>query len=128
MNDTTLRDMIDRRLEGWGYETGGDDDETLDFLIRKTEHYIKAFCNIDEIPEELLEAEIDMIALEFLKGKAAYGGLEGSSIQITGVSSISEGDVSLSYSGTSAFTLSGIYDAAKLQFERDLMPYRRLRW
>ena len=77
---------------------------------------------------ELEETEIDMICVEFLKGKALSGGLDLSEIQIDSISSITEGDVSVSYSGGSTFVLSQHYEDMKRKFEADLIPFRAMRW
>lgn len=126
--EETMLEKIEDRLEAWGYTSGESDSTAIEFLINKTENYIRNFCNIEEIPESLIEAEIDMICLDFLKSKALYGGLDTTGIQIESIASITEGDASVSYNGGSSSTLSKMYDETRARFEADMMPFRRLRW
>ena len=127
---------IKERLLAWGYEVAESEepetltpDETaIQFLIAKTEAYIKNYCNIDEVPEELEYSEIDMICVEFLNGKALSGGLEASSLRIDAISSITEGDVTVSYASGSSISLPTAYSRISSKFEADLIPFRRMRW
>lgn len=128
MAESTMLQKIEQRLQGWGYTMEESDSFAVQFLIDKTENYIRNFCNITTIPESLEQAEIDMICVEFLKEKAISGGLDASGIKMDSIASITEGDASVSYSGGSTFVLSKFYDDMKGKFEADLMPFRRLRW
>jgi hypothetical protein len=120
---------IKQRLEAWGYTATSDEDDMLQFLIDKTEAHIRNFCNIPEVPEELEEAEVDMIAIEYLKERAAAGELDDAKLSICGVSSITEGDVTTSFSASGAsVTLPELYNSASRKFDAELMPFRRLRW
>lgn len=127
---------IKDRLKMWGYEVAESEepntltpDETaIQFLIAKTEEHIKNYCNISEVPEELEYSEIDMVCIEFLKEKALSGGLETSGLQIDAISSITEGDVSVSYASGSSISLPAIYASISSRFESDLLPFRRMRW
>ena len=128
MAEQTMLQKIEQRLLSWGYTMEDFDFYAVEFLIDKTENYILNFCNIAKIPESLEQAEIDMICVEFLKGKALSGGLDLSGIQMDSISSITEGDVTVSYSGGSKFVLSEYYESMKKKFEEDLMPFRAMRW
>ena len=126
--EQTMLEKIEQRLIGWGYTMEDIDFFAVEFLISKVENYIHNYCNIAETPKELEETEIDMICVEFLKGKALSGGLDLSGIQIDSISSITEGDVSVSYSGGSTCVLSQHYEDMKRKFEADLIPFRAMRW
>lgn len=109
-------------------ETPTQDELQIQFIIAKTEAYIKNYCNINEIPEELEQSEIDMVAIEFLKEKALAGGLDTSSLRADAISSITEGDVTVSYASGASISLPNIYGSMKARFESDLIPFRRMRW
>ena len=116
-------------------ETGDPEEETptpdelqIQFIIEKTEAYIKNYCNISEVPEELEKSEIDMVAIEFLKEKALAGGLDTTSLRAEAVSSITEGDVTVSLASGSSISLPTIYGSIRARFESDLIPFRRMRW
>lgn len=109
-------------------ETPTADELQILFLIAKTEAHIKNYCNIQEVPEELEYSMIDMVAIEFLKDKAMAGQLDTSSLQIENITSITEGDVAVSFASGSSITLPVIYGSISSKFEADLLPFRRMRW
>ena len=109
-------------------ETPTPDELQIQFIIEKTEAYIKNYCNISEVPEELEKSEIDMVAIEFLKEKALAGGLDVSSLRTDAISSITEGDVTVSYASGSSISLPTVYGSIRSRFEADLLPFRRMRW
>lgn len=131
-----MLEKVAQRLAAWGYEVTRSqegeaqtaDEIAITFLISKTDKYIKNYCNIAEVPEELEESEIDMIAIDFLKQKAVSGGLDTTGLRVDGISSISEGDASVSYSSGSSVTLPAVYEQISDRFEADLLPFRRMRW
>ena len=65
-------DVVER-LTALGYNLEEGDTLSLQFAINDVEQYIKNFCNIKEIPEELYYVAVDMAAGEFLKEKLATG-------------------------------------------------------
>ena len=113
-----------------GYTVGEGDYAALTFLIGKVEDHIKNYCYIEEIPEALEKFEIEAIATEFLSNKALYGGLDETNIVVGGVSSVTEGDVTVSYatSGGETISIGSAYQAAKSALDNELITFRRLRW
>lgn len=116
------------RLADMGYMVSEDDNSALTFLIGKTEEYIKNYCNIDAVPAELEHAETDAIAAEFLSNKAMYGGLDDTGLKLGRVTSVTEGDTSVSYADDGALTVNAWYEASRRALELDMLPFRRLRW
>lgn len=116
------------RLADMGYMVSEDDDSALTFLIGKTEEYIMNYCNIDAVPAELEHAETDAIAAEFLSNKAMYGGLDDTGLKLGRVTSVTEGDTSVSYADDGALTVNAWYEASRRALELDMLPFRRLRW
>ena len=124
-----MLDVIVTRLAGWGYEATEADQVIIQLLIDKTDQYIMNYCNVASVPDELEEAEIDMIAIEFLKQAAISGGLDTTGLRVDGISSITEGDASVSYASSgSVLNLSALYGAIKQSFDAELLPFRKLRW
>lgn len=116
------------RLADMGYMVSDDDTAALTFLIGKTEEHIKNYCNIEEVPAELEHAEIDAVAAEFLSNMAMYGGLDGTAIKLSKVTSVTEGDTSVSYADDGVNTVNAWCETSRRVLELDMLPFRRLRW
>ena len=116
------------RLADVGYMVSDDENAALTFLIGKTEEYIKNYCNIAEVPAELEYAEIDAIAAEYLSNRAMYGGLDDTAIKLSKISSVTEGDTSVSYADDGSITVNAWYETSRRALELDMLPFRRLRW
>ncbi|MBZ0830797.1 hypothetical protein O0885_18590, partial [Clostridioides difficile] len=96
--ENNMIDDIERRLQGFGYVLKDGDKWLIDFVREKIENIIKLDCNISEIPKELHNIEIDMIAGEFLFTKKNMGQLDIESINFEAVEkSISEGDTKVDF-------------------------------
>lgn len=116
------------RLYTLGYKKQPADDIKLEFIIGKTRDYILNFCNINQIPAELVYAAIDMACGEFLSEKINTGELELNNLDLSSanVSSISEGDTKVTFENVSqkAERLVNSLLASKEQ----LYKFRRIAW
>jgi len=122
---------IQDRLKSFGYEYAEDEDKSgIDFCIAKVEAEIKNFCNIRKIPKELKWVLIDMVVGEyFFMRKNA--GLSLGSIEIKPViSSINEGDVSVSYvnDGSNEKRFDKLINDLINGHESSLIRYRKMVW
>lgn len=99
-NAETIDKIVTQRLLSLGHTVVPEDGWLLGFAVQKAESCFKIHCNLDVIPDELRTVEVDMICGEFLLAKKQSGRLEGYEFEAA-VKSISEGDVSVSYSGDS---------------------------
>ncbi|MDO5388155.1 MAG: hypothetical protein Q4F63_02885 [Clostridia bacterium] len=119
------------RLEGLNYNISEGDEITLEGAMREAENYIKIFCNIKEIPKELNDIWADMAAGIFLKNKIAVGEnvCEGIDFEGEGIKTITEGDVSVTYTDDSG-ALAKYDKLIEGLCNKDdiLVSYRRLRW
>lgn len=124
-----MLESITERLAFYGYEPSVEDETALTFLLSKTEDHVKNFCNLTTVPEELKSTVVECVTLEFLQALSLSGHLDDVNITVDKVSSISEGDVSISYaSNSSKQTLSDACEKAKNQLDAELLPFRRMRW
>ena len=124
-----MLESITERLAFYGYEPSVEDETALTFLLSKTVNHVKDFCNLTIVPGELESTMVECVTLEFLQALSLSGRLDDVNITVDKVSSISEGDVSISYdSSSSKQTLSDACEKAKQQLDAELLPFRRLRW
>ena len=121
---------VKKRLTTLGYEeTSAADDVALTFLIGKTDEHIINYCNIDEVPGAIKRAEVDAIVAEFLFTKSMSGKLDDMDIVTQKISSVTEGDASVSYDANGGVaTLMDFYNTAKKALEIDMEPFRCMRW
>ena len=105
-------------------------DSLLSIAVKEAETYIKNFCNITRVPEELFCALVNCACGKYLMVLHSFGQL-GDVIDFdTAVSQISEGDVSVSFgNGTSAedqflSVISGWVNPDPLE----LLRFRKLVW
>ena len=122
------------RLAMLGYTVTDDDETGLKYTIRKCEAELLANINHRELPPPLFYTLVDMVAGQFLFDKKAAGGLgEGFDFDAP-AKSITEGDISVTFSGASdgASNAESRFDALLDQLrhpaESILAAFRRLRW
>lgn len=89
-------ELLEQRLAMFGYIATETDASVLCYLLAQTENDIRAQCNIDKLPADLLDVIIDRTVGAFLKEKKATGQLEDFDLDIV-EKSISEGDTSVTY-------------------------------
>lgn len=132
----TVYEAAVHRLATLGYEATEDDRAELTYLIGACEKDLLADINHRVLPEALSDTLADMAAGQFLHDKKATGGLAG----VEGfdfpapAKSISEGDVSVTFAGSSDGTSSAeerfdaLLDRLRHPPAHVLAAYRRLRW
>lgn len=125
------KDDVILRLKSLGYNIDEGDNVTLEFAVNGTEQYIKNFCNITEIPAELYYVAVDMAAGTLLKTKQATGFnvCENLDFESDNIKSITEGDVSITYSesNSAAARYSTLLDKL-CNRKNELIPFRKVRW
>ncbi len=126
----SVEDVIER-LKWLGYEAVDEDEAQIEYAIESAELYIKNYCNICEITDEIYWVEVDIAAGRFLRERLAAGDDVCSSIDLSSqdVKSISEGDVSVTYKDSSSQTeMYSEYIEGLCDKDDVLAPYKRLRW
>ncbi|MCC0696201.1 hypothetical protein [Clostridioides sp. ES-S-0048-02] len=132
--ENNLIDDIEKRLENFGYKLKDGDKWLINFVREKIENIIKLDCNINEIPKELYNIEVDMIVGEFLFTKKNMGQLDIESLNFETVEkSISEGDTKIDFAiGSGSQTPEQRFDsliAYLTAYGKDkILTFRCLRW
>ncbi len=123
-----MTDIINR-LEQMGYTVTETDNIILKFICEKVENHIKNFCNVNEIPDGLKQAYVDMVCGEFLHEKSSLNQLGDFNVD-EAIASVTMGDVSVSYdkNASPATKLQALIDGLKNQKVGDLVCYRKLKW
>lgn len=94
-------------------------DDILEFVVENVEETIKNYCNLDKVPIELNSIVIRM-AIDLYRNENL--GNEESSLG--SISSISEGDTTVSYRSSA----SEFKDSLLKNYEKQLKRYRKLVW
>lgn len=124
-------EMVLKRLVSFGYFLKEDDSWELSFLMVKVENQIKNSCNTTSIPEGLFHVATDMICGEFLMNRKNSGRLELSDLDLDGaITSISEGDVSISFdtNSTDEIKFDQLINYLMTKGKGELVCFRRLKW
>ena len=124
-------EMVLKRLVSFGYFLKEDDSWELSFVMAKVDNQIKNSCNTTSIPEGLSHVAADMICGEFLMNRKNSGRLELSDLDLSGaITSISEGDVSVSFDAdsTDEDKFNQLVNFLMNHGKGDFVCYRRLRW
>lgn len=107
-----------KRLLGLN-ESDNSKDTILEFILEDVEEIVKNYCNVPTIPEQL-NSTILRMAIDMYKNES----LGSEDIALGSISSISEGDTSVSYrSSASEFKESLLKD-----YKSQLNRYRKIRW
>ena len=128
--DKAMLEMVAERLKAFGYEVEDADKLSLAFVISKVEQSINNECNAATVPTELQYAAVDMVCGEFLQSKYSIGQLDLAGLDFSSVSSLSEGDVSISFDNDTSDEkkLQSLIGALKTAGKDELLCYRKLRW
>lgn len=119
--------QVANKLKLLGYNVPDGENEILEILIDEVRDYILNYCNIKEVPAELNSAWISLVCQKYLQNKLAFGDIEG--IENGNISSISEGETSISYDNNN----SSIARMQKLidklgKAENQLVRFRKVKW
>ncbi|HBG1527052.1 phage head-tail connector protein [Clostridioides difficile] len=111
---------VERLKKLLGFSREDDSKDTiLEFILEDVEEMVKNYCNVPTIPEQLNNTILRM-AIDMYKNES----LGSEDIALGSISSISEGDTSVSYrSSASEFKESLLKD-----YKSQLNRYRKLRW
>ena len=111
---------VERLKKLLGFSREDDSKDTiLEFILEDVEEMVKNYCNVPTIPEQLNSTILKM-AIDMYKNES----LGSEDIALGSISSISEGDTSVSYrSSASEFKESLLKD-----YKSQLNRYRKLRW
>ena len=124
-------EMVLKRLVSFGYFLTEDDSWELSFVMTTVENRIKISCNTASIPEGLYHSAVDMTCGEFLMGRKNSGRLELSELDLSGaITSISEGDVSISFdaNATDEVKFNQLVDYLITKGKGDFVCFRKLKW
>lgn len=119
------------RLTSLGYPPNEADAWEISFVMLDVENRIKNSCNTTSIPEGLFNIAVDMICGQFLMIRKNSGRLEISDLDLSGaITSISEGDVSISFdaNSTDEQKFNQLINYLMTKGEGDFICYRRLKW
>lgn len=120
-------------LLAWlGYIVKDADKPLINFLLTKTVEYVKATCNISEIPEGLTYKIVERVVGEFLTELRGTNRLEGINFEAI-PKVIREGDTQITFAyGEGSYTPEQLFnklvDFLTNNFERNLSLYRCVRW
>lgn len=105
------------------------DDTLAAFYLAQAEQFILDYCGICSLPKQLQGVKVQ-IAAKMIAENVSADGTAGSAGQVKGsISSLSDGNQSVSYSSGAAGTASFTYDQASIvtAFGYMLNRYRRLK-
>ena len=129
-SEESVRAVINR-LTSFGYLPIENDSWELSFVMLKVENEIKNSCNITSIPEGLFTVAVDMICGEFLLGRKNTGKLDISTLDLGGaITSITEGDVSISFdaNSTDEQKFNQLMNYLMTKGKGEFVCYRKLSW
>lgn len=126
------KDVVIDRLTHLNYIVVESDHAHIEYELEKTINYVKNYCNITEIPEQLDYRIIDRICADFLFYKKNSGGLTNFDYDVV-IKELKEGDTTVKYNvGDGGDTPESRFDKFVRQLERGfdkwITPHRRLRW
>ena len=132
MDRVDVKINVERRLQSLGYTAVSSDDWTINFIIDKTENYIKSNCNISVIPDELLRVMVDMVCGEFLNARKNSGNLDIEGLNFEMVSkSVQEGDTNVEFFTDGTATADQLFNKliqALMGRKDELSSYRCVKW
>lgn len=124
---------VAERLTSLGYNVDDSDMLLIQYATNGTEQYIMNFCNISEIPTELYYVAVDMVAGTLLKTRQSMGMPIWEDIDLNDehISSITEGDISISYkydSDESTIARFNKLVESLCNRDKELIGFRKIRW
>ena len=129
-----VRQDIINRLNQLGYNVTENDNDQIDFELRKIINYVanNFTRDVTNIPDELDPRIIDRVCSDFLYYKKNSGSLEGFNYDAV-IKSIKEGDTTITYAvGQGEDTPENRFDSFVKSLERGFdkwcTPHRRLKW
>ncbi len=126
--------MVKERLQSFGYQLQKGDEFALAFSIHKTEDTIKNDCNVNSIPDGLLNIAVDMAVGEFLSAKKTFSPESLAGLDLTlAVKQIQAGDTSTTFavgegSSTPEQRLDAFINHLLTYGKDEFSCYRKIRW
>ena len=119
--------QVANKLKLLGYDIPDGESEILEILIDEVRDYILNYCNIKEVPAELNSCWVSLVCQKYLQNKLALGDMEG--VENGNISSISEGETSISYdnSNSSVARMQKLIDKLG-KVENQLIGFRKVKW
>lgn len=119
--------QVANKLKLLGYDIPDGESEILGILIDEVRDYILNYCNIKEVPTELNSCWVSLVCQKYLQNKLALGDMEG--VENGNISSISEGETSISYdnSNSSVARMQKLIDKLG-KVENQLVGFRKVKW
>lgn len=119
--------QVANNLKLLGYNIPDGENEILEVLIDEVRDYILNYCNIKEVPTELNSCWATLVCQKYLQNKLALVDMEG--VENGNISSISEGETSISYdnSNSSVARMQKLIDKLG-KVENQLVSYRKVKW
>lgn len=119
--------QVANNLKLLGYNIPDGENEILEVLIDEVRDYILNYCNIKEVPAELNSCWVSLVCQKYLQNKLALGDMEG--VENGNISSISEGETSISYdnSNSSVARMQKLIDKLG-KVENQLIGFRKVKW
>lgn len=119
--------QVANKLKLLGYNILDGENEILEILIDEVRDYILNYCNIKEVPAELNSVWTNLVCQKYLQNKLALGDMEG--VENGNISSISEGETSISYdnSNSSVARMQKLIDKLG-KVENQLVGFRKVKW
>lgn len=129
-SESSIRAVLNR-LTSFGYLPIEADSWELSFVMLSVENQIKNSCNTTFIPEGLYNVAADMTCGEFLLNRKNSGRLDISDLDLGGaITSISEGDISISFdaNSTDEQKFNQLVSYLLTKGKGEFVCYRQLKW
>ena len=129
--EKTFVESVINRLTSFGYLPKDVDLWEISFIMLDVENRIKNSCNTTSVPEGVYTVAVDMICGQFLMNRKNTGRLELSDLDLSGaITSITEGDVSISFdaNSTDEQRFNQLINYLMTKDEGDFVCYRKLKW
>lgn len=121
-----MKELVKSRIKMLGINTDPKDEE-LDYLILMVEQEIKNFCNITEIPKELMFVEADMVAGEWISLKNRMGELPEFDVGLA-IKSIKMGDITTQLQDGEGSDIDVLISELTTGKRSELLSYRKIKW
>lgn len=130
--DKKVADAALKLLNSMGYRLDDKDAELLALCGLSVTSYIKNFCNVSEVPDELVICAARRVCGEFLEIKNSLGVLNIGELDLSApaVAEITEGDSSVKFAASSSNTqkLIDIVRSLKQCGREEMICFRKIKW
>ncbi len=120
--------QILQKLEFFGVEVFENDFYLVAYAIKSVELGVKNFCNIETLSPKLSEVVTNRVCGEVLYNKYINKELPENLVVEEVVKTLSIGDTTVTYGGSSESTVERLIEALKNYGEGDLLCCRKISW